>query len=133
MKNFFFYAFGGVVGVGLLVWGLYMIWDALVQVYRDWRLGRELDQIQSESASRREQKRLQNEQRLANGCEHNFDGGVVGMPPGACSKCGIEKDKPTGGCDHRWRVKPGAVPNSVCEKCGKTYNPLETPPSLPRR
>lgn len=125
MKQLFFYVCGGVVALGVVVWALYMIGEALAHVYRDWRLGKELDELQSAGAARREQRRLANEQRLANGCQHDFQSAaVVGLPPGVCLKCGLEKEKPTGGCDHAWRVKPGAVPSSACEKCGKQHRPL---------
>jgi ribosomal protein L32 len=127
MKQLFFYVGGGLIAVAIVAWAVYMVWDAMLQIFRDWRLGRELDQLESEGASRREQRRAANEQRLATGCNHDFAGGAVGLPPGVCAKCGIQKEKPTGGCDHIWRVKSGPVPSSVCEKCGKVYNPLESP------
>jgi ribosomal protein L32 len=126
MKQIFFYVCGGMLAIAVVFWGLYMLWDALVEVFSDWRLGRELNQLESESAMRREQRRQLNEKRLANGCEHDFRSGAVGLPPHVCTRCGLEEDKPTGGCDHVWRVKPGPVPSSVCEKCGKVYSPLDT-------
>lgn len=132
MKHIFFYVGGGLLAAGLAGWALYMIGEALAQVFRDWRLGRELDQLQAESASRREQRRLANEKRLANGCAHDFSGTAPGLPMGTCPKCGLEREKPTGGCDHVWRVKPGPAPSSVCVKCDKIYNPLE-PATLPDR
>ena len=128
MKEIFFYFFGGVLTIAVAVWALYMLWDAFAQMVKDWRLGRELDQLESEGSARREQRRAANEKRLANNCEHDFVSGAVGLPPGVCAKCGLEKDKPTGGCDHIWRVKQGAVPSSFCEKCGKVYNPFENQP-----
>ncbi len=132
MKQIFFYTAGGLLAVGIAVWAMYMIWEAFIQVFNDWRLGRELNELESQSAARREQRRLANEQRLATDCIHDFGGGAVGLPPGVCTKCGLEKEKPTGGCDHVWRVKPGPVPSSVCEKCGKLYNPLATSPTSVR-
>lgn len=125
MKQIFFYVCGGLLAFGLIGWALYMVWEALVEVFKDWRLGRELHQLESESAARREQRRLQNEKRLANGCDHDFRGGAVGLPPDVCAKCGLAQEKPSGACDHIWRVKPGPVPSSACEKCGKLYSPLD--------
>ena len=133
MKQIFFYVCGGVLAVLLAGWALYMVWDALLQVFNDWRLGRELNQLELESTARREQRRLANEKRLANNCEHDFQSGAVGLPPAVCTKCGLEREKPTGGCDHVWRVKPGAVPSSACEKCGKLYNPMDIPSAAGRR
>jgi ribosomal protein L32 len=125
MKQIFFYVCGGLLTIGLAGWALYMIWEALAQLFQDWRLGRELSQLESESMSRREQRRLANEKRLATGCDHSFHSGAVGLPPDVCARCGMAREKPTGSCDHVWRVKPGAVPSSACEKCGKVYNPLD--------
>jgi hypothetical protein len=133
MKSIFVYFCGGALAVAIVGWGLYMIWESLVQLFRDWQLGRELNQLEADSAARREQRRLANEKRLGNNCDHEFHTGAVGLPAGVCSKCGLEQEKPTGGCDHVWRVKPGPVPSSACEKCGKTYHPLETPAGPARR
>ena len=127
MKELFFFVAGGIVAVGIVGWALYMVGNALTQVFRDWRLGKELDELESQSSSRRDERRLANEQRLATGCEHDFCSGAVGLPPGVCAKCGMEKDKSTGGCDHVWRVKSGPVPSSACEKCNKLYSPIAQP------
>jgi hypothetical protein len=56
---------------------------------------------------RREKKRLERQKRLDNGCEHSFDSGLGGFPPGVCPKCGIAREKPVGRCDHVWRRKEG--------------------------
>jgi ribosomal protein L32 len=125
MRHIFFYVCGVLLALGICGWALYMLWDALVEVFNDWRLGRELNQLEAESVARRQQRRILNEQRLATGCTHDFLGGAVGLPPGVCAKCGLAEEKPSGACDHVWRVKPGPVPSSECEKCGKQYSPLD--------
>lgn len=122
MKEYFYYAIALTVPLALLAWFLYAVGRALYTLFDDWRLGRELDEIQAQSASRREQKRRENEQRLDTGCEHDFDAGVFGMPPDVCGKCGLEREKPAGACDHQWRLVPGPIPSSRCEKCGKSFS-----------
>jgi ribosomal protein L32 len=133
MKQIFFYFCGGLLAILLAGWALYMVWEALVQVFNDWRLGRELNELEMTSSARREQRRAANEKRLATNCEHDFRSGAVGLPPAVCAKCGLEQEKPTGGCDHVWRVKPGPVPSSACEKCGKSYSPLESSSAIAPR
>jgi hypothetical protein len=83
---------------------------------------RDLRGLQAETEAMREQRRLEKQRRLDNGCEHDFESPVLGMPPGACSKCGIEKEKPAGQCDHLWKHEEGSISSSYCEKCGETYN-----------
>ncbi|MGE0756546.1 MAG: hypothetical protein AB7F89_04710 [Pirellulaceae bacterium] len=133
MREFFFYALAGTLTVVLAGWALYMLGRALAQLLSDWRLGRELDELEADGAARREKRQQQLEQRLANGCEHDFASGAIGLPPEVCIKCGLEKNKPSGPCDHIWRVKSGAVPTSSCEICGKIYHPLQPAPDLRRR
>ncbi len=132
MKQIFFYFGGGLLAFMIAGWAFYKVWEALAQVVNDWQLGRELNQLESESSARREQRVLANEKRLSNGCAHDFCSGAVGLPPGVCTKCGMEQVKPNGACDHVWRVKSGAVPSSSCEKCGKLYHPMDIP-SAPGR
>ena len=133
MRHVFFYFLVGSLLVALAAWAFYMLGRAFNDLWLDWKLGRELDELQSESASRRQQRHTAGEQRLASGCEHDFNAGAIGLPPNVCAKCGLEKVKPTGLCDHVWRVKPGPVPSSECEHCGKIYHPLQPAPDLPRR
>ena len=124
MRQLFFYILGGCLVVAAAGWGLYLIGQAIMQVVNDWKLGRELDELESQSASRRDQRKQSQLERLANGCEHDFSGGAIGLPPHVCRKCGLEKDKPAGLCDHVWQVKAGAVPSSECERCGKIYRAM---------
>ena len=112
-------AFGG--------WFLFALGRSVFEMFQDWRLGKELDELQAQSASRREQKRRENEARLENGCDHDFETDVFGFPPNVCGKCGLEKEKPPGSCDHIWRAGTGAIPNSTCEICGKVYNSAAAP------
>jgi hypothetical protein len=123
MKQFFFYGVAIVIPLTIVAWFVYAVGRSLWTVFEDWRLGRELNQIEAESASRRQRRREENAQRLDNGCEHDFEHHSFGFPSGVCSRCGLEQEKPKGACDHVWRLKPGAVPSSFCEKCGRTYDP----------
>jgi hypothetical protein len=133
MRQLFFFTLAGLLTVAIASWALFMLGRAIAQVVSDWRLGRELDKLQAQSASRRQQRAEALQQRLASGCEHDFETGAVGLPPQTCAKCGLEREKPTGACDHVWRVQPGPVPSSTCERCGKVYRPLRSSPDLPRR
>ncbi len=118
MRKFFFLSVligGALAGI---VYYVYLVASAL---YRDWLMGRHVDQIQAESQARREQRRAEAARRLDTGCDHEFGETFAGLPPTACHKCGLEEARPAGPCDHRWILVPGAVPYSYCEKCGKRY------------
>lgn len=123
MRQIFFYVLGGTLAIAILAWAIYMVGRAIAEVVRDWKLGKELDQIQNESEARRIQRRKAEEARLATGCEHDFTEVGIGLPPNVCRKCGMEKVRTSTLCDHIWRVKPGAAPYSECEHCGKIYRP----------
>jgi len=125
MKQYFLYAIAALIPMAIGGWFLWSLGRAFLTMFEDWRLGKELDELQAQSESRREQERLNNEKRLDNGCEHRFDDQVFGLPRGVCGKCGIEQQKPTGPCDHVWRLEKGAVPSSTCEVCGKKYAPAK--------
>ena len=125
MRQYFFYGIGALVLLVFVGWFLYAVGKALYTLFDDWRLGKELDELEAQVGSRREQRQLDNQERLDNGCEHDFDEHVIGFPPDVCSKCGLEREKPSDPCDHIWRLQKGAVPVSTCEKCGKTHNPAE--------
>jgi ribosomal protein L32 len=124
MREIFFYVLGGTLAIALSAWALYMLGRAIVEVFRDRKLARELDEIQSESESRRQKRRQAQEDRLATGCDHDFSAVGIGLPPNVCRKCGLEKEKTSTLCDHVWRVKSGASPYSECERCGKVYRPV---------
>lgn len=110
------------VVVGLVGGVLWLFGSAIYSLWEEWATSREVKQIQHQSSARREQRRQESEQRLANGCEHSFLEGHGEFPPGVCTKCGLAKEKPSGPCDHVWRAQPGGVPRSSCEKCGKVYS-----------
>jgi hypothetical protein len=133
MRSFLFYAMAGSLAAILAGWTLWMIGRAFYQLLSDWKLGKELDELQADTAARRQRKQESLARRLASGCDHDFTTGAAGLPPDACSKCGIEKDRPDGLCDHVWRVRPGAAPSSVCEQCGKVYQPMLPSSEPPRR
>lgn len=123
MRQLFFYVLAGSLVAAVAAWALYMLGRAITELFGDWKLGRELDQLEAESAARRKQRQEALEMRLASGCEHDFTSGAIGLPPNVCSKCGLEKEKPAGLCDHVWRVKEGPIPYSQCELCDKIYRP----------
>jgi hypothetical protein len=112
------------IGIGLLgiVGGvLYVLWLTVSQLYRDWRLGREVEEIRAASAEMRRKRREQAAKRLDNGCDHVFDQGYGEFPPNVCARCGLEKTKPSGPCDHQWQRQDGNTPGSYCTKCGKQF------------
>jgi hypothetical protein len=120
MKQLFFFAMVLVLPATIVIALLYSFAKYLYTLYDERKELKELDAIQAESAARRERNRLENTQRLDNGCPHTFDSGI-GFPPGVCPKCGLEQQKPPGDCDHVWRrvESPGAA--TACVKCGKAY------------
>ncbi|MCO6457621.1 MAG: hypothetical protein J5I93_20150 [Pirellulaceae bacterium] len=111
----------GVAVVGVVGGLLYLLWTTGYQLYRDWKLGREVEQIREASADLRRKRREQAAARLANGCEHLFDASYGEFPAGVCSRCGLEKTKPPGPCDHQWKRQDGNTPGAYCAKCGKQY------------
>jgi hypothetical protein len=121
MRNAFFLGVILVIPAALIVALLYSLVRFLWSLYQDIRLYRELNEIQAQSEQRREERGLAHQKRLDNGCEHSFDSGLGGFPPGVCPKCGIAREKPSGRCDHVWRRKEGTAMSSYCEKCGKQY------------
>lgn len=121
MKNAFLLGIILVVPAALVIALVYSLARFFWSMYQDVILYRELNEIQAQSAARREKKNLGDQKRLDNGCEHTFDSAMGGFPQGVCPKCGISREKPAGQCDHVWRRKEGTVMGSVCEKCGKQY------------
>ena len=90
MKQLFFWGVG-LAGVGAILG--YLGWRvalAFYDVYDDYRAGRETDQLRAEKAAMDEKKRQQNEARLDNGCEHQFDDVYGAFPPNVCCKCGMD-------------------------------------------
>ncbi len=122
IKTYFFYGIFGFVAFAIVGYFLFHLGKALLGMFSDWRLHRELDELQADGEARRQAKTEANRKRLDNGCDHDFDGALGGFPQGVCHKCGLAKDKPTGTCDHVWRAVDGPIPNSTCEKCGRSYS-----------
>ncbi|MBC8872072.1 MAG: hypothetical protein H8E44_21790 [Planctomycetes bacterium] len=120
VKQWFLMALIMLVPVGVLVALLYSFGKYLWTLFTDRRLYKDLDELEANAGARREKKKLDNEKRLDNGCDHTFSG-ATGFPPNVCPKCGLEKEKPAGLCDHVWRGGEGPAPFSYCEKCNKQH------------
>lgn len=123
MKKWFF--FGVVLAIPILaVFGLlYLLGQGLWTLWGDRQLAREADDIRRDVNARKERRRQENEQRLANGCQHEFSSQSAGFPPDTCRKCGLTRERPAGDCDHVWRLGKGTIPHSKCEKCDRQYTP----------
>ena len=113
--------FGGIVAFGVIAGIFYVLWTIVSTLYRDWDMGRDVDQIKAESEKRRRERRSKEEARLDNGCEHDFAEMFGGFPPDTCRKCGMERERPKGQCDHQWEYRTEGVPCSYCKKCGERY------------
>ena len=118
MRTYFFL---GILICGVLAGIVYFCWSIVTAFYHDWLLGRHVKTISEQSEAERARRAEEARRRLDNGCDHAFGEGFGGFPPNACSKCGLEKERPPGNCDHVWRMANEAVPCSYCEKCGKRY------------
>ena len=125
MKQIFFIGLGLMVPLVLLAGVLYAVWHATRSLYDDWRLGKELTQLRTDTRARRTERYEENQCRLDNGCDHDFTTREFGFPTGVCPKCGLAQKKPSGDCDHAWRRGEEDYPSSVCAKCGKTYRPSD--------
>ena len=121
MRQTFLLLIVAIIIVSLAVGAIYLVLRSLLDVYDDWQTGKEMKELSEESSARREQRRREHEERLQNGCEHQWEGAMVDFPPGACNRCGLEKELPHGPCDHVWKVDMQEQPIVVCETCGKTY------------
>lgn len=119
-------AIGLLAGAGYLVW---LFFRSLYSAYSDWKLYKELDELEAIGRARRKARAEQNQKRLDNGCPHVFQDPSGVLPPKTCVKCGIEKQRPKGGCDHRWKPVAEPVPHAVCEACGQQYR--AEPPAGP--
>ena len=119
MRQLFF--IGILVGSGLALLGYFgwLVLRALYSVFEDWQMGRELNEIEADTAERHKQIATANAARLNNGCDHDFELGPGALPRRVCRKCGLEAEKPTENCDHIWHRSNEDVPISYCEKCGK--------------
>ena len=118
MRQFFFVS---VLIGGVLAGIIYFAWTIVSTLYRDWQMGKDVDEIQVASETRRQQRREEEARRLDNGCEHRFGEAFAGFPPDACHQCGLSRERPPGPCDHVWRQAQEAVPCSYCVHCAKRY------------
>lgn len=123
MKQYFLVAMLSMLPAGLILYFLIQFGKGLLGMVSDRSLHRELDELAAHGETRRLKREENNQKRLANSCEHEFDGALGGFPPNVCHKCGLASEKPVGPCDHVWRAAEGGAPKSVCEKCGRQYNP----------
>ncbi len=116
------------LGMGLLcLIFFYCVWlvlRALWSVIADTLENREMDQLANEYIERRESRRIEEADRLDNGCEHEYGHILHALPDEVCNRCGLARERPLGACDHVWRVLPGVIPESECELCGKKYGTL---------
>jgi hypothetical protein len=113
--------FGGIVVFGIIAGIFYVLWTIVSTLYRDWDMGRDVEQIKAESEHRRKERQAKEAARLDNGCDHEFAELFGGFPPDTCRKCGLERKRPPGQCDHQWEYRNEGVPCSYCKKCGERY------------
>lgn len=117
MKEYFFLFVGGGVLLAILGLGIWQVLKACYVVYQDWRLGKELDQLEAEHTRTLADRQAAGATRLANGCQHVFQWSAGAEPLHICSKCGLEEHRPDGDCDHIWHQGGGTVPNAYCAVC----------------
>ena len=128
MRQYVLYAMAVIFPVSLTIWFLWLLGKSVLQLVGDWRLEKELVEIEEQTAAHQEERARINTKRLDNGCEHDFENAGHGLPLNACWKCGIVSEKPKGPCDHVWKAILGSIPKGVCEKCGKPYSPIAPQP-----
>ena len=121
MRQTFLMLILAIIIVSMAVGAIYLVLRSLLDVYDDWQTGKEMKELSQESSDRRGQRQREHEERLQNGCDHQWEGSLVDFPPGACNRCGLEKELPSGSCDHVWKVDMQEQPIVVCESCGKKY------------
>ena len=121
MREKFLLLIVGIILASLAVGAVYLVLRSLFDVFVDWQTGKELKWLSKETSQLREEREREHQERLQNGCEHQWGGFLVGFPAEACCRCGLEKQRPTGPCDHVWRSQLEEVPAAVCETCGKQY------------
>ena len=121
MRQTFLLVIVGIILVSLVVGALYMVLRSILDVFDNWQTNRELKELQEETVERQQTEQREHAERLENGCDHQWGGSLVGFPPQACARCGLEKTRPRGACDHVWRVEMSEVPMAVCEICGAEF------------
>jgi hypothetical protein len=119
--QFFLYLLLFLVGL-VVAYFLFMVLRAVYVTIMEVKTGRELDRLADEFSERREEQLRESQQRLDNGCDHDFgdDGGA--LPPNVCRKCGLARQRPPGDCDHHWNRVAGIIPQSACSKCGERFS-----------
>ena len=130
VREYFFTAAAFTIPIAIVLWFLYSVGKALFGIFQDWQLGKELDELQAQSADLSRQRAEASLARLSNGCDHDFETAAHSFPDGVCHKCGIAKERPSGACDHQWQEIPGPVPVSACAKCGKRHSATQQRESL---
>lgn len=106
----------GLALVGYFVW---LVIRSLYEVYRSWRLGRELVALQAEVTDWRTRRASANQERLNTGCAHQFEHGLGSVSRRVCRRCGLEAESTSKVCDHRWRHLESPIPRSTCDACGQ--------------
>lgn len=119
MRELFFLSI--IVGsvLAACLYGGWLLLRALHEVYRNWQLGKELDELEAHTEQRGQQQKADNSVRLNNGCEHDFEIGPGALPRRICRKCGIEAVQSVDLCDHIWHRASDNDIVSYCDKCGK--------------
>ena len=118
--KFFLWLFMGLIALAILYF-VWMVLRALYLTFEDMWTNRELTRLADEYTEKRRRSSEEARQRLANGCEHDFDDQGGALPPDVCCRCGLAREKPSGDCDHQWQVQPGIVPRSQCTRCGVEF------------
>ncbi len=108
-------------GIGAVLYFAWVCSRDLFYHIVDWRQSKQFDGVRVQREARQRESHEENERRLANGCEHEYDTQFGALPMDVCCKCGLAKEKPAGECDHVWRREKGLIPASRCEKCGQQY------------
>ena len=126
MRQTFLLLILGIIVLSLAVGAIYLVLRSLLDVYDEWQTKKEMKELSEESEERRQQRKREHEERLQNGCDHQWEGALVDFPPGACHRCGLEKELPRGPCDHVWKIEMQEQPVVVCEVCGKRYQRART-------
>lgn len=124
MRQQFFIIVGIVVAVGAVLFFLWAVARSLYGMFADYRMQGSLNELADSHADRRRRLREEERNRLQNGCDHVFGDLLGALPPDACQKCGLSRQRPAGDCDHVWRRVPGAIPGSRCEKCGQLHGAI---------
>lgn len=110
-----------VLVISMIAVAIYHFFRTVTGMFEDQRIRKELEELSQISQTQREEKLRKNEERLDNGCNHQWGAMIQSFPANACRKCGLEKENPAGSCDHVWRVEMVATPYGYCEKCEKRY------------